>query len=181
WASCLPGTASTLRRRSWCASTSGTCSTAAAAATSSASSPSPTSAPSTPGSSQARTKIYTCYVRAEVHRGACAGHGEPWFYFCARQDREARGGRPSRTTPSGYWKAAGTPGLVYSADGRPVGTKKTMVFYRGRAPAGAKTKWKMNEYRAFDDDGADAAARLQAIHTCPWSTGYLRREEICKS
>ncbi|CAM0955312.1 unnamed protein product [Alopecurus aequalis] len=92
----------------------------------------------------------------EVHRGA--GDGEPWFYFCARQDREARGGRPCRTTPSGYWKAAGTPGLVYSADGRPVGTKKTMVFYRGRAPAGAKTKWKMNEYRAFDDDDTDPAA-----------------------
>jgi hypothetical protein len=97
-------------------------------------------------------------VRAEVHPGVCAGDGEPWFYFCARQDREARGGRPSRTTPSGYWKAAGTPGLVYSADGRPVGTKKTMVFYGGRAPAGAKTNWKMNEYRAFDDDDADAAA-----------------------
>uniref|UniRef100_A0ACD5TFL6 Uncharacterized protein n=1 Tax=Avena sativa TaxID=4498 RepID=A0ACD5TFL6_AVESA len=88
----------------------------------------------------------------EVYRGACAGDGEPWFYFCARQDREARGGRPSRTTPSGFWKAAGTPGLVYSADGRPLGTKKTMVFYRGRAPAGVKTDWKMNEYRAFDDD-----------------------------
>ncbi|KAM0857439.1 hypothetical protein ACQ4PT_048433 [Festuca glaucescens] len=64
----------------------------------------------------------------------------------------------TRTTPSGYWKAAGTPGLVYSADGRPVGTKKTMVFYCGRAPAGAKTDWKMNEYRAFDDDDADAVA-----------------------
>ena len=89
-----------------------------------------------------------------MHRGA--GDGDPWFYFCARQDREARGGRPCRTTPSGYWKAAGTPGLVYSADGRPVGTKKTMVFYRGRAPSGTKTKWKMNEYRAFhhDNDGA---------------------------
>ena len=96
------------------------------------------------------------HVRAEVYRGA--GAGEPWFYFCARQDREARGGRPSRTTPSGYWKAAGTPGLVYSADGRPIGTKKTMVFYGGRAPAGAKTKWKMNEYRAFDDDDTDTAA-----------------------
>uniref|UniRef100_A0A452Z7P7 NAC domain-containing protein n=1 Tax=Aegilops tauschii subsp. strangulata TaxID=200361 RepID=A0A452Z7P7_AEGTS len=145
WASCLPGTASTLPRRSWCVSTSGTSSTAAAAPTSSASSPSSTSAPSTHGSSQ-----------AQVHRGACAGHGEPWFYFCARQDREARGGRPSRTTPSGYWKAAGTPGLVYSAAGRPVGTKKTMVFYRGRAPAGTKTKWKMNEYRALEEDGSDA-------------------------
>ncbi|XP_044962668.1 NAC domain-containing protein 90-like [Hordeum vulgare subsp. vulgare] len=101
----------------------------------------------------------------EVHRGACAGHGEPWFYFCARQEREARGGRPSRTTPSGYWKAAGTPGLVYSAGGHPVGTKKTMVFYRGRAPAGAKTKWKMNEYRAFDDDGTHADAAAPAPNT----------------
>ncbi|KAF6984921.1 hypothetical protein CFC21_002865 [Triticum aestivum] len=98
----------------------------------------------------------------EVHRGACASHGEPWFYFCARQDREARGGRPSRTTPSGYWKAAGTPGLVYSAGGHLVGTKKTMVFYRGRAPAGAKTKWKMNEYRALEEDGADADAAAPA-------------------
>ncbi|XP_062180845.1 NAC domain-containing protein 90-like [Phragmites australis] len=91
----------------------------------------------------------------EVHRGACAGE-EPWFYFCPRQEREARGGRPSRTTPSGYWKAAGTPGWVYAANGQPIGTKKTMVFYRGRAPAGAKTKWKMNEYKALED--ADAAA-----------------------
>ena len=85
----------------------------------------------------------------EMLRGGGAGEGEPWFYFCPRQEREARGGRPSRTTPSGYWKAAGTPGLVYAADGRPIGTKKTMVFYRGRAPSGTKTKWKMNEYRAL--------------------------------
>lgn len=85
-----------------------------------------------------------------------AGEGEPWFFFCPRQEREARGGRPSRTTPSGYWKAAGTPGLVYAADGRPIGTKKTMVFYRGRAPSGTKTNWKMNEYRALQyyDDAA---------------------------
>lgn len=94
--------------------------------------------------------------------GAGAGEGEPWFYFCPRQEREARGGRPSRTTPSGYWKAAGTPGLVYAADGRPIGTKKTMVFYRGRAPAGAKTKWKLNEYKAFEDDDATAAVAAPA-------------------
>jgi hypothetical protein len=30
-----------------------------------------------------------------------------------------------------------------------------MVFYRGRAPGGTKTKWKMNEYRSLE--GADAA------------------------
>ncbi|CAL5095199.1 unnamed protein product [Urochloa decumbens] len=94
----------------------------------------------------------------DAHRGEFAGDAEPWFYFCPRQEREARGGRPSRTTPSGYWKAAGTPGLVYAADGRPIGTKKTMVFYRGRAPAGAKTEWKLNEYKALEEEDEYAAA-----------------------
>ncbi|PAN19278.1 hypothetical protein PAHAL_3G260600 [Panicum hallii] len=104
----------------------------------------------------------------EAHRGAFSGAVEPWFYFCPRQEREARGGRPSRTTPSGYWKAAGTPGLVYAADGRPIGTKKTMVFYRGRAPAGAKTKWKLNEYKALeveDEDAAGVPAPSHALQT----------------
>ena len=93
------------------------------------------------------------------------GEGEPWFFFCPRQEREARGGRPSRTTPSGYWKAAGTPGVVYSADDRrAIGVKKTMVFYQGRAPSGAKTRWKMNEYRALQhyDAAPDAAAAAGA-------------------
>jgi hypothetical protein len=93
--------------------------------------------------------------------GGGAGEGEPWFYFCRRQEREARGGRPSRTTPSGYWKAAGTPGVVYSTadhDRRAIGMKKTMVFYRGRAPSGTKTNWKMNEYRALQYEAPGPAA-----------------------
>ncbi|KAL5219783.1 hypothetical protein ABZP36_024496 [Zizania latifolia] len=103
---------------------------------------------------------------SEIHERLCGGggggggEGEPWFYFCPRQEREARGGRPSRTTPSGYWKAAGTPGVVYSADRRPIGMKKTMVFYRGRVPSGSKTKWKMNEYRAFHYVHASTAATV---------------------
>ncbi|GJM88725.1 hypothetical protein PR202_ga05276 [Eleusine coracana subsp. coracana] len=128
-------------------------STAAATATSSASSPSPTSAPTTRGSFQ-----------AQAHPRACAG-GEPWFYFCRRQEREARGGRPSRTTPSGYWKAAGTPGWVYAADGRPIASRKTMVFYRGRAPGGTKTEWKINEYRAVEDDDVAAPPPSHALRT----------------
>ncbi|CAO2195352.1 unnamed protein product [Urochloa humidicola] len=98
-----------------------------------------------------------------IHAMLCGGavEEEPWFCFCPRQEREARGGRPSRTTPSGYWKAAGTPGVVYStasAGRRAIGMKKTMVFYRGRAPAGAKTKWKMNEYRALQYHDAPGGA-----------------------
>ncbi|PAN27427.1 hypothetical protein PAHAL_5G080200 [Panicum hallii] len=128
-----------------------------------------------------------------IHEMLCggAGEGEPWFYFCPRQERETRGGRPSRTTPSGYWKAAGTPGVVYSsADRRAIGVKKTMVFYRGRAPSGAKTNWKMNEYRALQyyaapaaagTDGSPSSAHAHAAAARPNVPPQLRSEfSLCR-
>ncbi|KAF3332040.1 NAC domain-containing protein 90-like protein [Carex littledalei] len=78
---------------------------------------------------------------------------QQWFFFCPRQERETQGGRPSRTTPSGYWKATGSPSAVYSSTNRPLGMKKSMVFYQGKAPIGTKSKWKLNEYRAYQEDG----------------------------
>ncbi|XP_062082576.1 NAC domain-containing protein 90-like [Humulus lupulus] len=81
----------------------------------------------------------------------CQGDTEQWFFFTPRQEREARGGRPNRTTASGYWKATGSPSYVYSSDNRVIGVKKAMVFYKGKAPTGRKTKWKMNEYRAIEE------------------------------
>ncbi|XP_027343362.1 NAC domain-containing protein 90-like [Abrus precatorius] len=80
----------------------------------------------------------------------CRGDTEQWFFFSPRQEREARGGRPNRTTACGYWKATGSPGHVYSSDSKVIGIKKTMVFYKGKAPTGRKTKWKMHEYKAIE-------------------------------
>ncbi|KAJ1686256.1 hypothetical protein LUZ63_017646 [Rhynchospora breviuscula] len=74
---------------------------------------------------------------------------EQWFFFCPRQEREVQGGRPTRTTVSGYWKATGSPTYVFSSSNRIIGMKRTMVFYQGRAPNGTKTNWKMNEYKAL--------------------------------
>ncbi|KAI7984171.1 NAC domain-containing protein 90 [Camellia lanceoleosa] len=82
----------------------------------------------------------------------CHGETEQWFFFAPRQEREARGGRPTRTTASGFWKATGSPSYVYSSFNRVIGVKKTMVFYKGKAPSGGKTKWKMNEYRAIEEE-----------------------------
>ncbi|XP_043697700.1 NAC domain-containing protein 90-like [Telopea speciosissima] len=79
----------------------------------------------------------------------CRGDPEQWFFFVPRQEREARVGRTSRTTCSGYWKATGSPSYAYSSGNRIIGMKKTMVFYKGKAPSGSKTEWKMNEYRAI--------------------------------
>ncbi|KAJ3703590.1 hypothetical protein LUZ61_007295 [Rhynchospora tenuis] len=74
---------------------------------------------------------------------------EQWFFFCPRQQREAQGGRPTRTTMSGYWKGTGSPSCVISSSNKVIGVKRTLVFYQGKAPAGTKTKWKMNEYKAL--------------------------------
>ncbi|XP_030441782.1 NAC domain-containing protein 90-like [Syzygium oleosum] len=84
----------------------------------------------------------------------CRGDPEQWFFFIPRQETEYRGGRPRRLTTTGYWKATGSPGFVYSSN-RIVGVKRTMVFYTGRAPNGVKTEWKMNEYNAIE--GADSS------------------------
>lgn len=90
----------------------------------------------------------------------CSGDAEQWFFFVPRQEREARGGRPSRTTASGYWKATGSPSYVYSLDNRVIGVKKSLVFYKGKAPMGRKTKWKMNEYRAIKEELSTSSTQV---------------------
>ena len=95
---------------------------------------------------------------------------EQWFFFCPRAEREVRGNRTARTTPSGYWKATGSPSCVFSSSANKViGVKRTMVFYQGRAPSGTKTRWKMNEYKAVADADADAAAAAGVQPMAPLS------------
>ncbi|KAI6669093.1 hypothetical protein NL676_003978 [Syzygium grande] len=86
----------------------------------------------------------------ELSGELCREDKEQWFFFAPMQEREARGGRPSKSTAVGYWKATGSPGYVYSTDNKVIGMKKSRVFYVGKAPAGRKTKWKLNEYRAVE-------------------------------
>ncbi|GKC87418.1 NAC domain-containing protein 90-like protein [Tanacetum coccineum] len=85
----------------------------------------------------------------------CRRDTEQWFFFVPRQEREAQGGRPSRTTALGYWKATGSPSYVYSSDNKVIGVKKTMVFYEGKSRSVKKTVWKMNEYRAIKEEVDD--------------------------
>ncbi|KAM0980657.1 hypothetical protein FF1_013953 [Malus domestica] len=82
-------------------------------------------------------------------------HGDPeqWFFFIPRQESEARGGRQRRLTTTWYWKETGSSSIVYSSNSnykRPIGHKRTMGFYTGRAPHGKKTEWMMNEYKAIE-------------------------------
>ncbi|KAF8112695.1 hypothetical protein N665_0062s0046 [Sinapis alba] len=76
-----------------------------------------------------------------------------WYFFVPRERKHGNGGRPSRTTEKGYWKATGSDRKIISLSEpkRMIGLKKTLVFYSGRAPGGSKTDWVMNEFRMPDN------------------------------
>ncbi|KAM7258701.1 hypothetical protein ACFE04_014442 [Oxalis oulophora] len=75
-----------------------------------------------------------------------------WYFYSVRDRKYPTGLRTNRATVAGYWKATGKDREVYSATtGALLGMKKTLVFYKGRAPRGLKTKWVMHEYRLDGD------------------------------
>ncbi|KAL5068062.1 hypothetical protein RYX36_018949 [Vicia faba] len=71
-----------------------------------------------------------------------------WYFFSFRDRKYSTGFRTNRATTSGYWKATGKDRTVYDPISREVvGMRKTLVFYRNRAPNGIKTGWIMHEFR----------------------------------
>ncbi|CAA6668336.1 unnamed protein product [Spirodela intermedia] len=88
-----------------------------------------------------------------IFLGSCHVTGGPEkerYFFSTREIKYPKGNRPNRASGAGYWKATGKDKQILAGGGggsHVVGAKKTLVFYRGKAPSGERTDWIMHEYR----------------------------------
>ena len=69
-----------------------------------------------------------------------------WYFFSHKDKKYPTGTRTNRATAAGFWKATGRDKVIYT-NSRRIGMRKTLVFYKGRAPHGQKSDWIMHEYR----------------------------------
>ncbi|XP_074294523.1 NAC domain-containing protein 105-like [Silene latifolia] len=74
-----------------------------------------------------------------------------WYFFSHKDKKYPTGTRTNRATLAGFWKATGRDKAVYDKS-KLIGMRKTLVFYKGRAPNGHKSDWIMHEYRLESDE-----------------------------
>ncbi|KAF8377865.1 hypothetical protein HHK36_031251 [Tetracentron sinense] len=74
-----------------------------------------------------------------------------WYFFSHKDKKYPTGTRTNRATMAGFWKATGRDKAVYEKM-RLIGMRKTLVFYKGRAPNGQKSDWIMHEYRLESEE-----------------------------
>ncbi|KAK4489440.1 hypothetical protein RD792_005249 [Penstemon davidsonii] len=88
-----------------------------------------------------------------------------WYFFSHKDKKYPTGTRTNRATAAGFWKATGRDKAIYSKQDL-IGMRKTLVFYKGRAPNGQKSDWIMHEYRLETDENGTTQASEEGWVVC---------------
>ncbi|XP_050150007.1 NAC domain-containing protein 7-like isoform X2 [Malus sylvestris] len=87
-----------------------------------------------------------------------SGDQNEWYFFSHKDKKYPTGHRSNRATKAGFWKATGRDKAIYRGKFL-VGMRKTLVFYKGRAPNGQKSDWIMHEYRLETSENGTPQAK----------------------
>ncbi|XP_042013299.1 NAC domain-containing protein 86-like [Salvia splendens] len=109
--------------------------------------------------------LYKCEPWELAEKSFFPSRDPEWYFFGPRDRKYPNGFRTNRATRAGYWKSTGKDRRV-SSQNRAVGMKKTLVYYRGRAPQGIRTDWVMHEYRLDDKEWEDVSGIQDSYALC---------------
>ncbi|KAI3444350.1 hypothetical protein Pfo_001015 [Paulownia fortunei] len=109
-----------------------------------------------------------------------------WYLFSHKDKKYPTGTRTNRATTAGFWKATGRDKVIYS-NSRRIGMRKTLVFYKGRAPHGQKSEWIMHEYRLDDNTISDKNNVCNVMGEATQEEGWVvcrvfkKKNQCCKT
>ncbi|KAM7278181.1 hypothetical protein ACFE04_005315 [Oxalis oulophora] len=109
--------------------------------------------------------LYKCEPWDLAEKSFLPSRDPEWYFFGPRDRKYPNGFRTNRATRAGYWKSTGKDRRVMSQN-RAIGMKKTLVYYRGRAPQGIRTDWVMHEYRLDDKECEDPSGIQDSYALC---------------
>ncbi|MCD9640722.1 hypothetical protein HAX54_026245 [Datura stramonium] len=95
-----------------------------------------------------------------------------WYFFSHKDKKYPTGTRTNRATAAGFWKATGRDKVIHSNCKR-IGMRKTLVFYKGRAPHGQKSDWIMHEYRLDDNINPQESINVNASESSNQEEGWV--------
>ncbi|KAJ3689184.1 hypothetical protein LUZ61_018348 [Rhynchospora tenuis] len=109
--------------------------------------------------------LYKCEPWELAEKSFLPSRDPEWYFFGPRDRKYPNGFRTNRATRAGYWKSTGKDRKVICQN-RAIGMKKTLVYYKGRAPQGIRTDWVMHEYRLDDKECEDTMGIQDSYALC---------------